>query len=281
MILLLVGPALGARLARYRWMTDPIPSAAMGLWRRREISFPDGRRDTTTRVYWLQTQALFADLRVPADRPVAAGARSFADYPAEDLPRLARMQGFAGRFEVEGETCRWLRELDFQPPGGPPDEAQFRIDGDILVETGIHAAYEEIWQRETPPGADLAAFRLLPDDAGGPGMLVVAGDHFIAVEERRPLLPAASSLADLIAAGGADLDERLGMLIAYGRIGAARWRVDLATWPWLEGRSLAAGGARFEPSRGLLHLTGSNGRRRWQLVEASCAAAGLGARLAG
>jgi hypothetical protein len=267
-------------------MTDPIPSAATGLWRRREISFPDGRRDTTTRVLWLQTQHLFADLRVPADRPVVTEARGFADYPAEDLPHLAAMQGFAGRFEVDGKICRWRRELDFQPPGGPPDEAQFRIDGDILVETGIHAAYEEIWQRETPPGADLAAFRLLLDDAAVPGMLVLAGDHFIAVEERRSPLPAASSLADLLAAdaGSVPIADRLGLLIAYGRIGrngGAPWRVDLSTWPWLEGRSLAEGGLRFDAAAELLHLIGREGRRSWRLVETNCPPSRLAGWFAG
>jgi hypothetical protein len=241
-------------------MTTEIPPEATGLWRRREITLPDGRRDTTTRVLWLQAPSLFADLRVPADRPVVPGARGFADYSAAELARLAEMQGFAGRFEIEGDFCRWRRELDFQPPGGPPDEAHFRIEGDILVETGIHAAYEEIWVRETPPGAALAAFRLV----GGAGILVVAGEHFLLTEERRPALPAAPTLAALVEADGLG---RLDMLIAHGRIGAG-WRIELATLPWLEGAALAAG---FDAAAGGLTLAGPEGERRWQLVEASCA----------
>lgn len=240
-------------------MTTDIPPEATGLWRRREITLPDGRRDTTTRVLWLQAPSLFADLRVPADRPVVPGVRSFADYSAADLKRLAEMQGFAGRFEIDGDFCRWRRELDFQPPGGPPDEAQFRIEGDILVETGIHAAYEEIWVRETPPGAPLAAFRLVD----GAGILVVAGEHFLFAEDRRPALPAAPSLVALVETDGV---ERLDMLIAHGRIGAG-WRVELATFPWLEGAALAVG---FDAAAGVLTLTGPEGERRWQLVEASC-----------
>lgn len=241
-------------------MTTDIPPEATGLWRRREITLPDRSRDTTTRVLWLQAPNLFADLRVPADRPVVPDARSFADYSAADLKRLAEMQGFAGRFEIDGDFCRWRRELDFQPPGGPPDEAHFRIEDDILVETGSHAAYEEIWVRETPPGAALAAFRLVD----GKGILVVAGDHFLFAEERRPALPAAPSLAALVDAEGGG---RLDMLIAYGRIGS-RWRIELATFPWLEGEILAAG---FNPAAGVLTLAGPEGERRWQLVEASCA----------
>jgi len=266
-------------------MTNPIPAAATGLWRRQLITLPDGRRDTTTQVLWLQTHHLFADLRVPADRPVMAEATGFADYSSTALVQLAAMQGFAGSFEIEGETCRWHRELDYQPPGGPPDEAYFRIEGDILVETGIHAAYEEIWQRETPPLANLAAFRLVPGAAKARGLLVLAGDHFIAVEERRPPLPAAASLAELLAAadGPARIEEQLGMLIAYGRVsgaGGSPWRIGLSTFPWLEGQSLAADGVCFDPATGILIMQDPAGQRRWQLVEASCAADRMGALLA-
>jgi len=264
-------------------MIDAIPPAATGLWRRQVMIWPDGRRDTTTQVLWLQTQRLFADLRVPADRPVVAGASGFADYDAAALPKLAAMQGFAGSFEITGDFCRWRRELDYQPPGGPPDEAHFRIEGDILVETGIHAAYEEIWQRETPPGAELASFRLLLDDSAARGLLVLAGDHFIAVEERRGPLPEASSLAALLEDDPERGAERLGMLIAYGRIsgeGGTPWRIALSTLPWLEGQSFAGGGRRFDPADGILHLHGPEGPRSWQLVEASCGGDRLGDVLA-
>jgi len=243
-------------------MTSPIPPEATGLWRRREISFPDGRRDTTTRVFWLQGPRLFADLRVPADRPNVADARGFADYSGTALLGLAAMQGFAGRFEIDGGTCRWLRELDYHPPGGLPDEALFRIEGDILVETGIHAAYEEIWQRETPLGAALAAFRPVE----GKGLLVLAGDHFILVEERRAELPEAPSLAALIEAdaGTPPAAERLGMLIAYGRIEQG-WSVELSTFPWLEGKTWRAS---YDDGSGVLELTGPV-VRQWRLVESS------------
>jgi|HubBroStandDraft_1064217.scaffolds.fasta_scaffold00150_25 hypothetical protein len=262
-------------------MTPAIPLEVTGLWRRQAMIHPDGRRDTTTQVLWLQTRHLFADLRVPADRPSVPGATGFADYDAESLPRLARMQGFAGTLEVTGDICRWHRELDFQPPGGPPDEAKFRIEGETLVETGIHAAYEEIWERQTPPGADLASFRLLPAKPGPRGVLVLAGDHFIAVEERRPKLPEAASLASLLAR---DPDRRrasdlLGLLIAAGRLGPAGgtgWQIELATFPWLEGRTLAPGGSRFDPVKGRLHMETAEGLRHWQLVEASCSLDRLG-----
>jgi hypothetical protein len=253
-------------------MMHAIPPEATGLWRREVITRSDGQRDTSTRVFWLQTQHLFADLRIPADRPHHPSARGFADYDAENRSRLAAMQGFAGTFDVTGDLCRWHRELDFHPPGGPPDEARFRIEGDILIETGIEAAYEEVWRRETPPDAVLAGFRLIADAAGPKGMLVLAGDHFIAAVDHRPLLPPAASLAALLAApGGAERPaDLLGMLIAYGRIGRAGsfpWRVELSTFPWLEGQSLMPGDGHFDPVSGIFEIDDCHRSRRWQLTE--------------
>ena len=39
-----------------------------GLWTRSLIAWPDGKRDVTTQVAWLQGTGLFADLRQPPAR---------------------------------------------------------------------------------------------------------------------------------------------------------------------------------------------------------------------
>jgi hypothetical protein len=253
-------------------MTNAIAPDATGLWRRQILIQADGRRDTTTQVLWLQTHHLFADLRIPADRPDLRSARGLADYDAAGRLGLAAMKGFAGTFEIAGDLCRWNREIDFQPADGPPDEARFRIDGDILIETGLHEAYEEVWQRETPSDAVHAGFRLSADASGQKGILVVVGDHFIAAVDRRPPLPPAVSLAALLAVpGGIERpDDLLGMPIAYGRIGRAGgspWQIELSTFPWLEGHSLIAGGLSFDPVRGILDMNGFYGTWRWQLTD--------------
>jgi hypothetical protein len=217
-----------------------VPPELTGLWRRSIMVFPDGSTDTTTEVLWLQTRLMFGDIRVPAERPKSSGD-GFGAYTDADLLALAAMQGFGGVLEVEADICRWRRQFDYQPPGGPPDEAGYTIDGDLLIETGLHADYREDWVRETPDDALLAAFTL-----GHDTMLVVAGDHFIEIRDRQATLPEAPSLADLIAqdlaAGARDqAAARMDLRIAYGRvapINGLSWQITRSTFPWLEGKSL-------------------------------------------
>jgi hypothetical protein len=143
--------------------------------------------------------------------------------------------------EVEADICRWRRRFDYQPPGGPPDEAGYTIEGDLLIETGLRADYREDWVRETPADALLAAFTL-----GDNTMLVVVGDHFIEIRDRQAALPEAPSLADLVkqdlALGARDQAEaRMDLRIAYGRVApidGVPWRITRSTLPWLEGKSL-------------------------------------------
>jgi len=256
----------------------PVPEELRGLWRREVMIAPDGTRDTTTEVFWLQSESLFADLRVPADRP--GGGNGFSHYSDRELAQLARMSGFGGVLEVEGGVCRWRHELDYQPPGGAADEARYTLDGDILVETGIHANYEEVWRRETPLGARFAAFRLAEDAErpGREGIFVVVGDYFLVIESRPSVLPEGASLTVLVegdlAAGSRDLAmSRLDMRIAHGCAGGG-WPVLRSTFPWLEGVGL------FEGRTAKLEVGGQYlavGRQGWRLAESNMGAATLAA----
>lgn len=215
----------------------PVPPEVTGVWRRERITAPGGYLDDTTRVCWVQSLSWYGDIRVRADAPRRPGATSFADYSDAELVELARSQGFAGQLTVTPQMCAWRRDLDYQPPGPVPDEGTWTIDGDVLVEGGIHAEYEEIWRLEPESGGLRAAFAR----EGGPGLLVIAGDHFLMMRGRGAPL-AGESLAALVeaelAAGRRSAaEDLLSMPIAYGRIGE-RWRVSLSTLPWLEGRSL-------------------------------------------
>jgi hypothetical protein len=67
----------------------PELTALRGLWTRSLIAWPDGRRDTTTSVRWLQGPEIYIDLRQPANRP---------DFSGVGALRCAnRMAGHAGR----------------------------------------------------------------------------------------------------------------------------------------------------------------------------------------
>lgn len=271
-------------------MTSPVPLKHVppeytGLWRREVITAP-GFRDETTQVLWLQTRSWYADLRVPIDRPAAAPG-FYGCGPAE-LEALGKIQGFAGELAVTDGIALWRRDFDRQPPGELPDEARCAVEGDVLVEDGLHADYQEIWRRE--PGGDglLAAFDLVgdPGQQASGGLLVIAGEHLMEFRARSGPRLAGGSLSELVearlAAGDrAAAEELLDTQIRYAARRDGDWRVQLSSHPWLEGRSIWPGGVRFDAATGRLETGDEAGRSVWRLLDANVAAADLGRLLAG
>lgn len=250
-----------------------VPPELTGLWRRELITGP-GLRDDTTQVVWLQTRSWYADLRVPADRPLTR-SQDLGQYGPEDLARLLQVQGFAGELAVTEDRCLWRRDLDFQPPGPLPDEGTYDIQGEVMIERGVHAEYEEVWRKAPDSKGAMFAFELVSDSAapGRKGLLVVAGDHFMCVLDRLGPKLQGASLASL--AADPDFDRSvLDMPICYGRISSG-WRVALSSLPWLEGSPLWGGGtARFEPRDGRLRWRHARGERLFHLLDPPGAEAG-------
>lgn len=218
-----------------------VPSELTGVWRREVITTPAGFRDETTTVLWLQTDTWYADIRVKADRPIHPGATSFADYSNAELLALAATQGFAGELTAHDGVCLWRRDLDYQPPSSEPDEATFAIDGEVMIEDGIHSAYQEIWRREPGSTGLLQAWRREN------GLRVRAGAFFMEILDRDLPLPPGASLGAIVEAALAAGDrstaiDALAMRISFGTIETdGAWRVTLSTWPWTEGQTLPAG----------------------------------------
>lgn len=123
----------------------------LGVWRRDLIAWPDGRRDTTARIHWLQTRTAFADLRLP------------------------KGEGFAGHIRLQDDVCTWHRRIDTEPAGAPPDMGRLHFEGGLLIEHGIHQPYVEHWRRIDDGSAGMLVLEL----ADAPGLLVRAGGHVL------------------------------------------------------------------------------------------------------
>jgi hypothetical protein len=266
---------LGLREETTPSMSEHVPIPLRGLWRREAITLPSGESDTTTHVMWLQARSWYVDIRVPADRPRHSGARGFADFTDAELVRLAEVQGFAGELSAAADVCFWRRDHDYQPPGPFPDEGAYRIDGSVMIEDGVHAAYREVWWREPEGQGDSAAFRL---DAPAGGLLVIGGDCFMEIEGRAAPLPAGETLAAIVQAEldtgrRAVAEAHLSLRICYGRINGGRvpWEVQLCTLPWLEGRSLLGPEALYDAVAGRLETRMDGRPLSWSLLDASAA----------
>ncbi|MEO8037747.1 MAG: hypothetical protein ABI794_03205 [Betaproteobacteria bacterium] len=224
-----------------------MPDTILGVWRRKLLRTPEVE-DTASTVYWLQTSLWHGDIRVPVYRPPCSGKRSLAQCTHEELLDLSAQQGFAGTTMVEGDTCRWLRRVDFQPPSGFSDVGRIEFSGpDLMLEYGIEQEYFEIWERlpgsvgqehvnvEFQAGDDARAAR--------PTMVLLAtGDHFIRVRPRRTVLPQADGLSSLTA-DDQSLRAALDFEISFGtRSGSiSNWVIHHSTFPWREGERLGAG----------------------------------------
>lgn len=150
-----------------------------------------------------------------------------------------RQQGFYGLTEVDTsvqpDICRWHRLADFQPPTVSPDAGMLRLDGELLVETGLHDDYLEHWERL--PGSDQTT-EVLAECAASGALLLRAGNWAMRVVPRRISLPddlaAGMPLEAAMTAGSLDEIALLDFEISLVRITDIAWTIQHSTLPWLE-----------------------------------------------
>ena len=219
-----------------------VPDAFLGVWKRTLLR-TSRIEDTTSTVFWLQTPRWHGDIRIPAVRPACTGRHSLRDCSAGEVAGLARQQGFAGVTTVEGDLCRWLRRVDFQPPSNFVDMGRIEFETpERMLEYGVLQDYFEIWERL--PGSTGEVF---VDVAAAPGqdpettrparILLATGDYFIRLRPRAAALPPADGLLDL-PGGEAGLRAALDFEISFGMRRPGGWRITHSTLPWLEGSSI-------------------------------------------
>ena len=211
-----------------------VPPSYLGVWKRTLLRTPQ-REDTTTQVYWMQTQSWHADIRVPASRPAFEGKSALDQLNKAALMELAKQQGFCGTTVVDGNICRWLRRHDFQPPSGANDIGRMEFDGpDRVFEYGVEAEYFEIWERL--PGSKGRTFARQVDD-DPLTLLLTTGDYVMSVRPRAAKLPTSPNLAACLEGkSGHFLREALDFEISFGRwISEDAWKIELSTLPWRQG----------------------------------------------
>ncbi|HVE23619.1 MAG TPA: hypothetical protein VNC39_16750 [Acidocella sp.] len=242
-----------------------------GLWTRSLIAWPDGRRDVTTQVAWLQGEGLFADLRQAPDLAARLSAAACRDeLTAEDCLALAAQHGFSGRFEARDGAYEWVRRVDYQPPQPTRDIGRLFWRDRILVEEGVESAYTEHWHPDEAVSDQPVAGLWLRDAVQGvSGCLLRVGDWFAYVRGRREAI-AGESLERLVQ--GADSLRRMQMLvdceISLGRVGVRGWKIARSSLPYRVGALLAVCPAG-ESHLALCDLD-ENGRvlqRVWEIAE--------------
>ncbi len=212
----------------------PVPSEYIGVWKRTLLRTPM-TEDTTSQVYWMQTQSWHADIRVPANRPSFAPKTALNQLNRNELLELARQQGFFGATLIDGNICRWLRHYDFQPPSGANDIGRMVFDTpDRLFEYGVEADYFEIWERMPGSPGKSSAVQVSVDPLT---LRLSAGEYAMSVRPRARQLPVACNLTAMLEnKDDQTLRAALDFEINFGRqFSSNGWRIELSTLPWLAG----------------------------------------------
>ena len=226
----------------------PVPQHYLGVWQRTLLRSQAGI-DQSSHVYWLQTPVLHADIRIPANRPAFEGKKSLQDFSVPDLKLLAEQRGFAGETSVIGNSCLWLRRIDYQPPGYGHDIGNMEFNGTQILETGIASNYSEIWEQLPDSQGATCAFQFEEENSAykfakpQSGVLVVCGDYFIFARDRATALPQSLSLETMLNERiftRPELIELLDFEISFGRVayGNIPWEIQLSTLPFREGNPL-------------------------------------------
>ncbi|WP_430461478.1 hypothetical protein ACQUQU_01500 [Thalassolituus sp. LLYu03] len=133
---------------------DPVPDWMRGAFRRRSITFANGLTDIDTRVFWLQSQRLTIDLRLPrcneqvgSDEP-----ELFADY-----------EGWYGDSVWDGQQLNWEGGASFQRHNRWPEAALLQRTGNCMTEFAPSGVYVEDWRLLSDKPGPLIALELLSE----------------------------------------------------------------------------------------------------------------------
>jgi hypothetical protein len=222
-----------------------------GLWRRSLLAWPDGARDTTTHVWWLQGSRAYIDLRQPADlwrpggssaiTPELAGLRGLGQLSREHCLRLARQEGFAGQLSFDGSHFQWHHVIDFQPPASHPDAGALRWENDALIETGRDIDYLERWEREpATPTQPCCSIDLRDPESGARASWLRVGPFFMFARDRCSSLVGSGALEAAVATASSleHARELVNCEISFGSVRRASFTISASTLPWRIGDAL-------------------------------------------
>lgn len=209
---------------------NSVPEAYLGIWQRTLLRTSDGVEDRSTQVYWVQTEQVHADIRVPRPAPLTPSER-------------AGQAGFAGITQVQGERCQWHRVIDFHPAGSVDIGIMHFVAPNEVHESAPDGAYVEIWERlPASVGANQAIWLEAIGDPSRQACLLRAGDYFIfAADREHPLQPDMALGDQLHGLPACEVEALLAFEVSFGRvIGDVAWQISLSTLPGRSGQCLVA-----------------------------------------
>ena len=248
----------------------PTLESLKGLWTRSLIAWPDGTRDTTTEVMWLQGSGLYCDLRQPAEAPSFVGVTCLADVTPTQLECMANHDAFAGELIFDGICFEWQRGINLQPHTAHADRGYLRFEADVLIERGEQVPYIEHWHQRARCAGPIAAAKLEDVEAGIDGYLVRVDEFFMYARANNRDLSSGATLIDCVRAADSHAAalRLLDFEVSFGRIGPAGWSIERSTLPFRCGARFSLqprGSHELIVADSDLHL--GTGERQWRIAD--------------
>ena len=247
-----------------------VPDWMLGHFRRRTISFADGRSDERTQVHWLQSRTFTIDLRLPD--ALALPSRAWQDYDAIELRQLANHEGWVADSLWQNGYLSWHGGVSLQLHNRWPEPAQLQRIGNCMIEFGTSGAYVEDWRLQAGAGP-LIGLRLLEECDAETGEVLQRGGGLILCGEQlgwvqgRAVEPESSALQLRERVEQAQGDgEALALLFGCETSLAyvdkqGRYQVALSTQPARVGQSIVLEGFKIPVAgRVCQHLLRPDGR---------------------
>jgi len=264
--------------------SQTVPKEMIVLWKRLILEEPKGKVvDNTSRVFDLQTDSMYGDLRIPLSRdsfPDIFKKDSLSQYTEEELMQLALQKSFAGYSFTEAKNgiliCHWNHLIDYQPPDGSEDvgSLNFTIQYPYLIEEGIgEDDYRETWQpQEKTNTENYVSLELIKEVVQGKvvpstkGFMVINNHSFIySINHRSFDLPQADSLVQLFQKENYTRQEIEMILGSYVTcLGTTvDWIVSLSTFPFLQNKKLEGEFFFNDRAPSSVYQIGDNYIRSW------------------
>ena len=160
-----------------------VPPWMQGAFQRRCISFADGYSDIDTRVFWLQSDNLTIDLRLPRLTEQLQTVPEDYAIPAT-LAQRADYEGWYAHAQWQNQQLSWHDGCAYQLHNRWPEPALLQRIGNCMVEFAPSGAYVEDWRllnNNSGPliGLELESERDLDSGEHRPrqGALIICGDY--------------------------------------------------------------------------------------------------------
>jgi hypothetical protein len=258
-----------AQLAREAPFARPlgVPDWTLGCWKRRCITYADGREDTATTVIWIQSHGLTGDLRIPRWRPSAVGGKDFAGFGPDELALLASVEGGVADTAWAGDRMAWSNWSAFQPYDKWPEPGVLQRVGASLIEWAPSGIYVEDWRLQAGSSGLMAGLRLQAEVRDGvqrrrDGGLVICGDHALFSLGRFEELPAKLPAQRQLACGVERVFEAEASYCVRDGDG---FGVELSTNPFRHGEPAPFNGGFEAMAPGLLRQTVGDVVRLWSV----------------